>query len=378
MIPVDPARVLAASTEITSAALAGDDPDAVLPLVVRSAVELAEADLGLAMVTADDGTMTVEASSGEASSGDDDPVGVVLSSRSSAARAARTGVPVVADDFTTDPRTAPYVPKALRGYGPFAVAPFGTRERRIGALAVYRRKGAPPFRPDTVDVLAAFAAQAGLAVVLAEGSTARQRVAVYQERERIARDLHDVIIQRLYATGVQLDLLDRRLKLEGREARRLAEAVDQLDQTMAEVRATVRALRSADPGSPAEADLRRSVLAEARTAGELLGFEPEVRTEGDLVDVPAELADHARAALREALSNVVRHSGARRVGIAVRRTPDRLDLEVTDDGCGIPRGVAKRGLRHLGERALAAGGACEITSSPRTGTTIHWHVPLRA
>ncbi|PSL55470.1 histidine kinase/DNA gyrase B/HSP90-like ATPase [Saccharothrix carnea] len=371
MTTVDPARVLAASTEITSAALAGDDPDAVLPLVVRSAVALAGADLGLAMVTADDGTLTVEASSG-----DDDPVGVVLSSRSSAARAARTGVPVVADDFTTDPRTAPFVPKALRGYGPFAVAPFGTKERKIGALAVYRRKGAQPFSPDTVEVLAAFAAQAGLAVVLAEGSTARQRIAVYQERERIARDLHDVIIQRLYATGVQLDLLDRRLKLEGREARRLAECVDQLDRTMAEVRATVRALRSADPGKPGDVDLKGSVLAEARTAGELLGFEPEVRVEGDVADVPTDLADHARAALREALSNVVRHSGARHVGIALRRTPGRLDLEVTDDGCGIPRGVAKRGLRHLEERALAAGGGCEITSSPRTGTTITWHVPL--
>ncbi|GAA0223769.1 histidine kinase [Saccharothrix mutabilis subsp. mutabilis] len=371
MTAVDPALVLAASTEITSAALAGDDPDAVLPLVVRRAAELAEADLGLAMATGDDGTLTVEASSGDV-----DPVGIVLSHRSSAARAARTGVAVVADDFTTDPRTAPFVPRSLRGYGPFAVAPFGTRERKIGALAVYRRKGAPPFRPDTVEVLTAFAAQAGLAVVLAEGSTARQRIAVYQERERIARDLHDVIIQRLYATGVQLELLNRRLKLDGREAKRLADCVDQLDQTMAEVRATVRALRSADPGQPADADLRASVLAEARTAGELLGFEPEVRVDGDLADVPADLADHARAALREALSNVVRHSGAGRVEIAVTRDPTRLELRVADDGCGIPRGVGRRGLRHLEERALAAGGGCEVTSSPRTGTTITWHVPL--
>ncbi|WP_372452264.1 GAF domain-containing sensor histidine kinase [Saccharothrix obliqua] len=370
---MDPALVLAASTEITAAALAGDDPDAVLPLVVRRAVALAEADLGLAMVTGDDGTLTVEASSG-----DDDPVGIVLSSRSSAARAARTGVPVVADDVTTDPRTAPFVPKALRGYGPFAVAPFGTKERRIGALAVYRRKGAVPFAGGTVDVLAAFAAQAGLAVVLAEGSTARQRIAVYEERERIARDLHDVIIQRLYATGVQLELLNRRLRLEGREAERLAGVVDQLDQTMAEVRATVRALRSADPGRPGDADLRGSVVAEARTAGELLGFEPEVRVDGDLADVPPELADHARAALREALSNVVRHSGASHVEIGVVRDAGRLLLRVADDGCGIPRGVARRGLRHLEERALAAGGGCEVSSSPRTGTTISWHVPLRS
>ncbi|MEU6154749.1 GAF domain-containing sensor histidine kinase [Actinosynnema sp. NPDC047251] len=371
MTAVDPALVLAASTEITTAALAGDDPDAVLPLVVRRAVELAEADLGLAMVTGPDGTLTVEASSG-----DDDPVGIVLSDRSSAARAARTGVPVVSDDFTTDPRTAPFVPKALRGYGPFAVAPFGTMERRIGALAVYRRKGAARFSTDTVDVLTAFAAQAGLAVVLAEGFTARQRIAVYEERERIARDLHDVIIQRLYATGVQLDLLDRRLKLDGREAQRLADCVDQLDQTMAEVRATVRALRSADPGRPGDADLRGSVLAEAHTAGELLGFEPEVRIDGELGQVPPDLADHARAALREALSNVVRHSGARTVQIGLTETDARLVLRVADDGCGIPRGVARRGLRHLEERALAAGGGCEVSSSPRTGTTITWHVPL--
>jgi signal transduction histidine kinase len=375
---VDPSlarQVLAASTEITSAALAGDDPDAVLPLVVRSAAALAEADLGLAMLSAEDGRLVVEASYGDTQHGD--PMGAVLSARSAAARVARSGVPVVADDVTTDPRTAPFVPKALRGYGPFAVAPFGTRERKIGALAVYRKKGAPPFAPDTVDLLEAFAAQAGLAVVLAEGSTARQRVAVYQERERIARDLHDVIIQRLYATGVQLDLLDRRLakRLDAREAARLADAVDQLDQTMAEVRATVRALRSTDPGKPADRDLVDSVKAEVRIAGELLGFPPKLDVQGDPTDVPAALADHARAALREALSNVVRHSGAHEVRVDLHREPDRLLLRVADDGCGIPRGVARRGLRHLEERAIAAGGSSEVESSP-AGTTITWQVPL--
>ncbi|WP_399344805.1 sensor histidine kinase [Umezawaea sp. Da 62-37] len=376
MSVVDPSQVLAASTEITSAALAGDDPDAVLPLVVRSAAALAEADLGLAMLTAEDGRLVVEASYGFGFDGD--PVGSVLSARSAAARAARGGVPVVTADVTTDPRTAPFVPKALRGYGPFAVAPFGTRERKIGALAVYRRRGEPPFEPETVDLLAAFAAQAGLAVVLAEGATARRRVAVYQERERIARDLHDVIIQRLYATGVQLDLLGRRLgkQLDARETTRLTEAVDQLDETIAEVRATVRALRSADPGKSAHRDLVDSVRAETRIAGELLGFAPVLDVEGDPTDVPANLADHLRAALREALSNVVRHSGAHSVRVDLHREPHRLLLRVTDDGCGIPRDVARRGLRHLEERAIAAGGSSEVTSSPRTGTTITWQVPL--
>nr|WP_199440699.1 GAF domain-containing sensor histidine kinase [Umezawaea beigongshangensis] len=368
-------RVLAASTEITSAALAGDDPDAVLPLVVRRAAALAEADLGLAMLSADDGSLTVEASYGHSGG---NPVGTVLSPRSAAARVARSGVPVVAADFTTDPRTAPFVPRGLGGYGPFAVAPFGTRERKIGALAVYRRRGSDPFTSETVDLLTAFAAQAGLAVVLAEGSTARQHVAVYQERERIARDLHDVIIQRLYAAGVQLDLLGRRLgkRLLPPEKERLAEAVDQLDETIAEVRATVRALRSADPAGPEHADLLDSVRAEVRTAGELLGFPPDLEVHGDPADLPGDLADHARAALREALSNVVRHSGANAVSVLLRRDPSGLLLRVSDDGCGIPPDVTRRGLRHLQERARSSGGTFTVDSSPRTGTTLTWQVPV--
>ena len=96
----------------------------------------------------------------------------------------------------------------------------------------------------------------------------------------------------------------------------------------------------------------------------------------DLTDVPAALSDHVRAALREALSNVVRHSGAHSVHVDLHREPHRLLLRVADDGCGIPRGVARRGLRHLEERAIAAGGSSEVTSSPRTGTTITWQVPL--
>lgn len=372
-------RVLAASTEITTAALAGDDPDAVLPLVVRRAAELAEADLGLAMVRADDGRLTVEAAHGRVAGPGEDPVGTVLSARSTAARVARGAVPFVVDDFTADPRTAPYVPRALRGYGPFAVTPFGTRERKLGALAVYRRKGAAPFAPVAVDVLASFAAHAGLALVLAEGSTARQRIAVYQERERIARDLHDVIVQRLYASGVRLDVLSRKLadRLDPAERDRLTDAVDQLDRTIAEVRATVRALRSADPYQPAKVpDLLDSVRAEVHTAGELLGFPPRLEIEGDPADVPVAVADHARAALREALSNVVRHSGAHTVLVRLSRDAGTLRLSVSDDGCGIPPGVTRRGLRHLEERAAAAGGHCEVVSSARSGTTVSWTAPV--
>ncbi|WP_243790832.1 GAF domain-containing sensor histidine kinase [Saccharopolyspora gloriosae] len=372
-------RMLSASTEITKAALSADDPDVVLPMVVRRAAALAEADLGLVMVRADDGRLTVEAAYPAEAESSGDPVGAVLSARSAAARVARSGVPIVVDDLIDDPLTAPYVPSSLRIYGPFAVAPFGTRERKLGALAVYRRRGAATFTRVAVEVLTGFAAQAGLALVLAEGSTARERIAVYQERERIARDLHDVIVQRLYAAGMQLEVLDRKLtgRLAAEDSARLTDTMDQLDQTIAEVRATVRTLRSAVPETPAHApDLADSMRSEVQIAGELLGRPPKLEIDGDLSAVPVALADHARAAMREALSNVVRHSGARTVLVRIRCSERSMRLQVVDDGCGIPRDVTKRGLRHLEERAAAAGGSCVIHSSPDSGTTVTWEVPL--
>ncbi|SDC76691.1 GAF domain-containing sensor histidine kinase [Actinokineospora iranica] len=373
MDPTLAARTLTASTEIATAALSGRDPDAVLDLVVRAAAELAEADLGLVMAGSGDGSLVVEAAYGAR---DFDPVGLVLSPRSSAARVARGGVPIVTDDMVTDPRTAPYVPAELRGFGPFAAAPFGTRESRLGALTVYRRRSGKPFMRGTVEVLTAFAAQAGLVLVLADGANARQRVGVYEERERLARDLHDVIVQRLYAAGMQLDLLARRpaKKLAKADAARLGDAVDQLDAAIADVRAVVRTLRNPDPEEPA--DLADSVRAEIAIARELLGFEPSFDLPDDIRDVPVVVADHTRAALREALSNVVRHAGALRVAVRLRRDKDVLRLTVADDGCGIPQGVTQRGLKNLRERAEKLGGRCDVRSSPRSGTTVVWEVPL--
>lgn len=376
MDPTLAARALSASTEIATAALSGDDPEAVLSRVVSCAAELAEADLGLVMARGDDGRLTVEAAHGHTG---ENQVGLVLSTRSTAARVARSGIPVVVGDVTTDPRTSPYVPKELRHFGPFAAAPFGTRQRRLGALTVYRKRGAQPFAPTTVEVLTAFAAQAGLVLLLAEGSNARRRVAVFEERERIARDLHDVIVQRLYGAGMQLDLLVRRpsKRLAKADAVRLAEAVDQLDATIADVRATVRALRNPDPSEPVEVtDLADSARSEVATAGDLLGFLPVLEVTGDPRNVPVDVADHARAALREALSNVVRHSGASGVRVLLARDSAGLELNVIDNGCGIPPGVTRRGLKHLEERAEEAGGHCHVRSSARAGTTVTWKVPL--
>ncbi|MFJ7210923.1 GAF domain-containing protein [Amycolatopsis sp. NPDC098790] len=424
MDPTLAARALSAATEITSTALSGDDPGAVLDTVVARAAELADADLGLAMVSTDDGRVVVEAAhyataggpsgpgdldngdadnggtdngdtdngdtdngdtdNGDTDNGDTDNGeslrGLALPADSAAGRVARGGEPVASADFTVDPRTAPFVPAELHGYGAFAAAPFGSGGRVLGALTVYRKRGREPFSAGTVEMLVAFAAQAGVVLALAEGANARHRVALYEERERIARELHDVIVQRLYGAGMQLDRVRRNMRKRFAQAdgARLSDAIDQLDQTIEEIRGTVRALRSPEPrhdtGTPT--DLAESARGEVRIAGELLGYPPTLELSGEFADIPAERADHIRAALREALSNVVRHSGASETRVTLARDSDGVKLRVRDNGSGVPQGVATRGLRHLAERADAAGGKFFLNSSPSLGTLVAFDLPL--
>ncbi|AIG73108.1 two-component system sensor kinase [Amycolatopsis japonica] len=377
MDPTLAARALSAATEITGTALSGDDPGDVLETVVARAVELAEADLGLVMVRADDGQVVAEAAHGATTQG---LRGLAFSADSAAGQVARGGEPVVSEDFTVDPRTAPFVPPELQGFGPFAASAFGAGGRVLGALTVYRRHGGEPFSASTVEVLTAFAAQAGVVLALAEGANARHRVTLYQERERIARELHDVIVQRLYGAGMQLDRVRKNMRKRFAQAdgARLSEAIDQLDQTIEEIRGTVRALRSPEPANETvtATDLAESARGEVRIAGELLGYPPTLELSGELADIPAEQADHIRAALREALSNVVRHSGASETRVTLSRDAEGVKLRVRDNGSGVPQGVAKRGLRHLAERATTSGGRFSINSSPSLGTLVAFDVPL--
>ncbi|MTD56379.1 GAF domain-containing sensor histidine kinase [Amycolatopsis pithecellobii] len=375
MEPTLAAHALSAATDITTAALSGDEPDAVLASVVRKAIEFAKADLGLVMVHTEDGRVSVEAGAGSDTT---DVRGLLLPAESAAGQVARGGETVVADDFTVDPRTAPHVPDELRGYGPFAAVPFGAGGRVLGALVVYRRHGAETFSPGTVEMLSAFAAQVGVVLALAEGANARHRVTLYEERERIARELHDVIVQRLYAAGMQLDRVRRRMRkrFAGTDATRLGEAIDQLDQTIQEIRATVHSLRSPAPEAEPKTDLAESARGEVRIAEELLGFPPTLELSGEFADIPTERADHIRAALREALSNVVRHSGASETRVTLHRDAREVRLRVRDNGAGVPKDVATRGLRHLAERAKSAGGKFYLNSSPSLGTLVAFDLPL--
>jgi signal transduction histidine kinase len=198
---------------------------------------------------------------------------------------------------------------------------------------------------------------------------------VVEDRDRIARDLHDLVIQRLFATGMLLQSAVRLTSTSPEEVRqRLDRAVDELDGTIRELRSTIYGLQA-----PAEArpSLRSQVLEVVDAAAEHLGFAPSLRMDG-LLDTLAtpDIADNLLAMLREALSNVARHAKASQVDVAVRVHGKVFTVQVVDDGVGMARDAARSGLVNLAARAEKLGGSLRVSSSRAGGTTLVWQVPF--
>ena len=199
--------------------------------------------------------------------------------------------------------------------------------------------------------------------------------AVFEERDRIARDLHDLVIQRLFAIGLGMQSLTRRLGAPEEELRGF---VGELDQTIRDIRTSIFCLQQRPNTVPS---LRAEILQEISDAGLALGFEPTVRLEGPLDSVvPPDVHLDLIATLREALSNVVRHALAQRVWVTVLidKTGTRLELLVKDDGIGLRAGRKRRsGVANIQRRALQHGGRSRTYSPEEGGTRVFWAVPLR-
>jgi signal transduction histidine kinase len=260
------------------------------------------------------------------------------------------------------------------------VVPLTVGDRRIGVLIVARQEGEPEF--DDPELVEAFAAQAALVLEFTRARGDIERLAVLEERDRIARDLHDLVIQRLFGLGLGLQ------GLTGMTARpllteRISGFVEEVDHTIREIRRTIFSLQEPPSGSTS---LRGQLLGAVHESARLLGFEPDVSLEGPLdTVVPDELRPDLLATLREALTNVVRHARARHVAVAVsvNRTMTRLELTVTDDGRGLPLtddspGVPHHagGLANMAARARRHHGDCAVDSIPGAGVSITWFVPL--
>jgi signal transduction histidine kinase len=282
-----------------------------------------------------------------------------------------SGKPELVPDARADPR-ADLAALSAR-WGPLLLVPLASSSGTLGVLVVAKTAGAKPFDADDVASTTGFANQAALALELARSRDDRERLALLEDRDRIARDLHDLVIQHLFATGLGLQGTVRMAR-NPEIAQRLSTYVAALDDTIREIRQAIFSLRSPEEKG---GSLRQEVLGVLQEAAEVVGFEPAVRFEGPVDSgVPAEIIPQLTAVLREALTNVGRHAAASSARVELAVTGTAVRLTVRDDGVGLPEQRHESGLSNLSRRADELGGWLDARSVVPHGTELVWQVPL--
>ncbi|MGR4879165.1 GAF domain-containing protein [Streptomyces sp. LARHCF249] len=322
-------RWIEGAAAVTTALLTGRPAADALMCVAERARLLADAAAGVVLQPTPEGGMEIVAASTQGDPGD--LVGTAIAPGSPVLEQLLGGEPVFIEDSATDPRMTTHVRER---FGPSMMLPLQSGGQLIGTLALPRDRGGRPY--DAVDRLLAsqFASQAALALVLADAQHDREQLAVYEDRDRIARDLHDLVVQRLFATEMMLESTLRRSSnapsgdLVGDE---LSLAVDELDSTIQEVRTAIFALQQ--PPTDAPTTFRGRVLRETGGAAVLFGFQPSVRFAG-AVDalLPEPVAGDLLSALRAALAGAHRRSDVTSIDVEVDASPTGVRLTVADDG----------------------------------------------
>ena len=364
-----------AATDMATALLSGDDPDDVLRAVSARVRDLTEAHTAGVLVPSvdDDGTLTIVAAAGAAG---DDVEGVrVPLAGSYVGETYHSGAPRLIQDISTMPvvgHRAAVVVELTAGFGPALVVPMGNPPQH-GLLVALRGSGSEEFGVLDLEVMARFATRASVVLQLARAQQRERRLQVQADRDRIARDLHDHVVQRIFATALSLDRLSRSLEPEHADvAARLSRSVDELDATMAEIRAAIFELHQ-DEG-PEPVTVRRRLTAVVRQVTEGQTLQRDVRVRGPVDDLPRDLLPDLVAVLRELVTNVVKHAAAGRVTVTVEAGAE-VSVAVADDGIGLPPVTARSGLANLADRAERRGGRLSVSAGP-SGTEVSWAVPL--
>ena len=363
-------RWLQASAEVTRRLLSGADSGGVLDLVTEQVLEMSGADLAvLALPEGEHHHLVVRHAAGADAAR---ARGMTLPDTSLSAEVLATGEPVTLEEFSRDERVA-QVARERMALGPAVIFPLGAAGNVRGVLTVGRYPGSMPLPQAAVEMVGSFAAQAAVALELADARRDAEQVTVLQDRERIARDLHDLVIQRLYATGMSLQgampLISR-----PEVADRVSRAVDALDDTIADIRSAIFALQARHDVK--QASIRERILGVMDEMTEPLGFAPSLSLTGNLGErVPDDIAANMLGALRESLSNAARHADASRIDVIIEVGGD-LVLVVRDNGVGLRDVTRRSGLANLAERAEQLGGTLKVGAADGSGTELHWQVPL--
>lgn len=258
------------------------------------------------------------------------------------------------------------------GQRPAIVMPLRTRDEVAGVIAIARGVDQPPFDNSYLDLVSGFATHAAIALMLASGRENARQLTILAERERIAHDLHDHVIQRLFAAGMDLQATLARAR-SPEVIDRLNRTLDDLQTIIEEIRTTIFQLKS-----PLGRDggFRYRIQRVVADLTENRDIVTTVHMRGPMTAVGDELAEQAEAVASEAISNAVRHSGASRLTVEVS-VADMLTVDIIDNGSGIPADNPRvSGLANMTHRAEHLGGTCEITTPPEGGTRVHWTAPL--
>ncbi|WP_231972178.1 GAF domain-containing protein [Mycobacterium sp. E3251] len=368
------ARWTDASREISTALLTESQPDLPpLQLIAERAVELTDAEQAIVLVPADPDLPSDEVDRLVVSAAVGLHANAVLGQEvpvrgSTTGEVFRSGRPLLTETFR---RPIPAFTDV--GERPAILMPLRSDQQTLGVIVVARNSEARPFDEEHLDLVRDFADHAAIALTLATERRNARDLSVLVDRERIARDLHDQVISRVFAVGMELQGVVARLR-SPQLAARVTESVDELQAVIGDIRRTVFDLQHPQAR-------RRSFSERVQDAfGRLTGDDNEgttLRMAGTMTAVSDELAAHAEAVISEALGNAVRHSRAASIAVEVTVT-DELLIEVTDDGSGTrPDHQSRCGMDAITRRARDLGGDCAITSPPGGGTRVRWSAPLQ-
>lgn len=264
-------------------------------------------------------------------------------------------------------------PKGHPAMSGFLGVPIRIRDEVYGSIYLTQKRNGEDFTEEDEKLVVVLASAAGVAIDSYRGHIAQNQVSVLAERERIARDLHDLVIQRLFASGISLQSIESDTSISKEALKKIHDTLDNLDSTVQQIRTTIFALQDEHP----IADIRTLILSEVAALSAVAGFQISYSFQGPVDTViGVDLAGQVIPVIRELITNAIRHAEANAIDLVLLANQTYCEVRVVDNGKGYVQGARKSGLQNLERRALARGGEFEIIKDGLSGTRTMWRASL--